>query len=178
VRAPGEVAVLVAAGAREVELARLERGDAALLHGRWTLSGWADGWSSAAARCLRGGACASRVGGRVVVTLRLHRNMAMRSLSSGLTGVAQVRAGLQSRAWTCVQTCVRLSRATCGLACGPARAACGPACGFARPILRPPPPSAPFGSTLSRMENLEGGTKPAEISERRSKLSRRNLKRD
>src|SRR5215213_7906058 len=66
-----------------------------------------------------------------------------------------LRAGLRGRVRTCVQACVRPPRAACGLACGSARAACG----FARPILRPPPPSAPFGSALSRMGNWGKGTK-------------------
>ncbi len=45
-------------------------------------------------------------------------------------------------------------RAACGLARGSARATCGPACGSARPILRPPPPSGPFGLALSRLVSL------------------------
>ena len=63
---------------------------------------------------------------------------------------ADLRAAPQSRVRTCVQACVRLPRAACGLACGSARAARG----FARPILRPPPPSVPFGSALSRRGKL------------------------
>ncbi len=59
-----------------------------------------------------------------------------------------LRPGLRGRVRTCVQACVRLPRAAWGLACGPA-------CSFARPILRPPPPSAPFGSALSRMVDFE-----------------------
>jgi len=81
VRAPGEVGVPTEAGAREVELAQLGRGEGADLHGRWTLSGGWMGSCPTAARCLRGGACVSwpgeagglrpvdleRVGGWVVI---------------------------------------------------------------------------------------------------------------
>lgn len=67
--------------------------------------------------------------------------------------------GLRSR----VRTCVRLRRAACGLA---RRPACGlpepradlrvalrePRAALRGRILRPPPPSTPFGSALSRMK--------------------------
>ena len=79
--------------------------------------------------------------------------------------VPGLHAGLRCR----VRACVRLRRAACGLACRPA-------CGYPEPcadlradlrepradlraacagrILRPPPPSVPFGSALSRMKDF------------------------
>ena len=161
----------VAAGAREVELAQLERGG--LCHPPWPVDlEWVGGWvvvprrpgarEGELASAIWGKGAAphgrrSRAGGRKGSRPHepcMHRNIAMRSLSSGLTESPRVRpdlrASLRRRAWTCVQACVRLSRATCGLACGSARAACGPASGFAWPGSCDPHPPPPPSDQLSR----------------------------
>lgn len=129
-----------------------------------TLRGWSNGLSGPAkGRARPGGDCVQRGQGKLVVPTDGRLIWWMDGKSS---------FGSYMLIWPCeaffpdsrshpgrVQACVRLPRAACGLAYGPARAACGPACGCARSILRPPPPSAPSVRLSRGWGNSVSGTK-------------------